>query len=852
MPRPGNLPEDPAVVLAKAQAAAEQLEIRKREKIARNKISTMFPDEGPYRRELYPKQMEFFKAGKLFKERLFAAGNRLGKSEAGCFELVCHLTGNYPHWWEGRRFDKPIEAWACGTNSETTRDIVQHKLLGPLDRHGTGMIPADLIEKVIPRRGGIAGSIETIYVKHVTGGVSVVGLKSYEQGRESFEGTAKDVAWCIAEGELIQMADGSLKPIEKVKVGDSVLSLDKTGNPVGRRVLATVDQGDKLCMQISPKFGTPILCTHDHNVYRGYGLKDKVPALEADRIAQIIPGWWPDKTKDRSDAWYIWAALVIAEGHVAGKKVTNGAIEVMEEAVRILPPEARVRRKNFAEHQHHVPDWHLYWDEFWGEWPKNQLSATKEIPNWIFKSSKDKVALFLRWLYMGDGWAHHHGVWYATTSRRLASQLSILLNRMGIRSNISVRKSVTKTWREQYWVGISRSSEVVAFIDTIGIVGKAEAVASVWAEATRRTESKKLRARHMVIHGNCDPKYELRNVRQRVKTSLIRSTEDIGHKRVFDITVEGEHRFLCGTSLVSNCDEEPPADVYTEILFRTATTRGIIYTTFTPLKGMSAVVMGFFEPENPVEAAKYKFYVQAGWKHVPHIPEEEKAALLATTPPYQIKARTEGEPALGSGAVYPISEAEITANLVVIPMSWPRVYALDVGFSRTAALWAAKDPATGRVYVYSEHYGAMGEPPTHAHAIKERGEWIPGVIDPACQGGSQIDGRKLIDLYRKLGLKLSMADNDVETGIKKVWNMLVDGQLKILPCCENFFREFRNYHRVESRDGNNTGKIAKTNDHLVDCLRYLISSGLQRMLCPPRPLTRYPSQPPSGERSWMS
>ena len=40
------------------------------------------------------------------------------------------LTGLYPHWWTGRRFTGPVEAWAVGTNSQTTRDIVQAKLLG--------------------------------------------------------------------------------------------------------------------------------------------------------------------------------------------------------------------------------------------------------------------------------------------------------------------------------------------------------------------------------------------------------------------------------------------------------------------------------------------------------------------------------------------------------------------------------------------------------------------------------------------------------------------------------------------------------------------------------------------------
>jgi phage terminase large subunit-like protein len=40
-------------------------------------------------------------------------------------------------------------------------------------------------------------------------------------------------------------------------------------------------------------------------------------------------------------------------------------------------------------------------------------------------------------------------------------------------------------------------------------------------------------------------------------------------------------------------DEEAPEDVYGECLVRTATTRGIVITTFTPLLGISEVVQSF-------------------------------------------------------------------------------------------------------------------------------------------------------------------------------------------------------------------------------------------------------------------
>ena len=86
-----------------------------------DKINFTFPPEGPLSRDKYPKQLEFFKAGKTHKERAFIAGNRTGKTFCATYELVLHLTGLYPEWWEGRRFTTSIDAWAAGQTNETTR-----------------------------------------------------------------------------------------------------------------------------------------------------------------------------------------------------------------------------------------------------------------------------------------------------------------------------------------------------------------------------------------------------------------------------------------------------------------------------------------------------------------------------------------------------------------------------------------------------------------------------------------------------------------------------------------------------------------------------------------------------------
>lgn len=179
-------------------ALLEEKERRQKQR----KILTYFPDTGPLRRELYPKHIQFFEAGRSFRERLMMAANRVGKTESvGGYETALHLTGNYPNWWNGRRFDKPIKAWAAGDTGKTVREIIQDKLLGPIEDIGTGLIPKELILET-SRKTGIADAIDTIKVRHKSGGVSTIVLKSYDQRRLSFQGTEQDLIWLDEEPPL--------------------------------------------------------------------------------------------------------------------------------------------------------------------------------------------------------------------------------------------------------------------------------------------------------------------------------------------------------------------------------------------------------------------------------------------------------------------------------------------------------------------------------------------------------------------------------------------------------------------------------------------------------------------------
>lgn len=437
------------------------------------KIEGLFPDEGRLRRELYPKQMAFFQAGAENDELVFLAANRIGKTlTAGC-AISYHLTGRYPDWWVGKRFKKPIRALASGDTHETTRDIIQIKLLGATtDRPediGTGLIPGEQIISTVAR-SHVKGAVEKVTVKHTSGGVSELWLRSYEQGREIFQGFELDIFWA---------------------------------------------------------------------------------------------------------------------------------------------------------------------------------------------------------------------------------------------------------------------------------------------------------------------------------------------------------------------DEECPPDVYEEGQVRLLTGGGISMLTFTPLNGLTTLVQSLQTraqkggPGAPV-------IIQCGWDDVPHLSEDAKERLLAKLMPHQRQARTRGVPALGSGAIYPVDEEEITVDDFAIPVHWPRAYGMDVGWNRTAAVWGAHDRESDILYLYSEHYRGQAEPSIHAAAIRSRGEWIPGVIDPASRARSQNDGTQLLQSYRDLGLNISLADNGVESGIYRVWERFSTGRLKVFKSMQNTLSEYRIYRRDDK------GRVVKEADHALDGLRYLCASGLDLAQIQPR------------------
>tara|TARA_R100001015_G_C4634760_1_gene202008 strand:- start:4596 stop:6044 length:1449 start_codon:yes stop_codon:yes gene_type:complete len=149
----------------------------------------------------YPYQLKFHETGSEANQRLLMAANRIGKSFSGAAEMSYHLTGLYPDWWKGRRYDQPITAWAGGVSNETTRDIVQFELLGSPDdpdAFGSGAIPKNKIIKT-ERKPGVPNAKSVALIQHVSGGNSSLHFKAYEMGVDKWQGRSVDCIWLDEE-----------------------------------------------------------------------------------------------------------------------------------------------------------------------------------------------------------------------------------------------------------------------------------------------------------------------------------------------------------------------------------------------------------------------------------------------------------------------------------------------------------------------------------------------------------------------------------------------------------------------------------------------------------------------------
>lgn len=167
--------------------------------LSRNRFSKL------YFFEPYPKQRRFIEMSATLREMLLIAANQVGKTETGAYMVAVHMTGEYPDWWEGRRFTKAVRVWAACETSTLTRDVCQKKLCGDPgvdELFGTGLIPKSKFVDRPSLARGVTDAYDTIQVRHKSGSVSTLTFKSYEQGRKKFQSDTCDIIWLDEEAPM--------------------------------------------------------------------------------------------------------------------------------------------------------------------------------------------------------------------------------------------------------------------------------------------------------------------------------------------------------------------------------------------------------------------------------------------------------------------------------------------------------------------------------------------------------------------------------------------------------------------------------------------------------------------------
>ena len=288
-------------------------------------------------------------------------------------------------------------------------------------------------------------------------------------------------------------------------------------------------------------------------------------------------------------------------------------------------------------------------------------------------------------------------------------------------------------------------------------------------------------------------------------------------------------------------DEEPPIDIYTEVLTRTNATRGIVWITFTPLLGMSEVVRLFLQNPTADRSDTNMTIYDVG-----HYTDEERQRIIDSYPPHEREARAKGIPILGSGRVFALPEQDITVEPFVLPDVWPRIAGMDFGWDHpSAAVWLAHDRDNDVIYVYDCYRARNQTPAQQAPMIRSRGDWVPMAWPHDGLQHEKGSGFQLAEQYRNHGLNMlhemaqfpetgdengsKVSRTSVEAGVMGLLQRMQSGRFKVFSTLNDWFEEFRLYHRKD-------GKIVKLQDDLMAATRYAYM------------MLRYASVPPDPQR----
>lgn len=185
-------------------------------------------------RKKHKKQLAFHRCKK--RNRWVFGGNRSGKTECGAVEAIWLARGIHP--WRKNR--KNVFGWVVSLSQQVQRDVAQSKILHYL--------PPEWIVDITMLSGRkdspSGGVIDQIKIKNVFGGISTIGFKSCDQGREKFQGSSLDFVWFdeeppkdIYEECLMRVMDrrgdifGTMTPLKGMTFIYNEIYLNRKNNP---------------------------------------------------------------------------------------------------------------------------------------------------------------------------------------------------------------------------------------------------------------------------------------------------------------------------------------------------------------------------------------------------------------------------------------------------------------------------------------------------------------------------------------------------------------------------------------------------------------------------------------------
>ncbi|MCP5005389.1 MAG: terminase [Planctomycetes bacterium] len=312
----------------------------------------------------------------------------------------------------------------------------------------------------------------------------------------------------------------------------------------------------------------------------------------------------------------------------------------------------------------------------------------------------------------------------------------------------------------------------------------------------------------------------------------------LGHKVVISFVAyeAGFKKFMGVANDVTWLDEEPPADIWSQVLrSQFAKTDTITLVTFTPEEGNTQFVTQINDA-----LVDGQGLIMATWEDAPHIADVpgRMALLLSQLSPHERDMRSKGIPLKGSGLILAVSDEQIKIEPIPIPDHWKKINGMDFGWDHpTAVSFLTYDEENDCVYMYGEYSEVKTLPPVTASAIKSKGEWIPTMWPH--DGMSVADkqsGKTMKELYVSEGVNMhdtwftnppaegadeGSGGNGVEAGLLDMLLRMETGRFKVFSTCTEFFKEKNLYHR---KSINGQSVIVKLNDDVISATRYGIMS----------------------------